>query len=48
MNMNMEVEQEQRIFIAADADVNNAVAALMAHNPKIMLMKEEVPFETPD
>jgi hypothetical protein len=40
MNMNMEVEHEQRIFIAADANMNNAVAALLAHNSMIMLMKE--------
>lgn len=40
INMNMEVEHEQRIFIAADANMNNAVAALLAHNSMIMLMKE--------
>lgn len=40
MNVNMEVEHEQIIFIAADADVFNVDAALLAHKSMIILIKE--------
>ena len=40
MNVNMEVEHEQIIFIAADADVFNVDAALLAQKSMIILIKE--------